>query len=72
MDLAEKADIDPEVHEIWKQKVYDTYCEGPVICAVAFLPKIYDSNAKERTNYLATLTKVAKSTRKQPIKWFWL
>lgn len=72
MDLAEKADIDPEVHELFKQKVYNDNCEGPVICAISFLPNIFDSNAEERNKYLATILKVAKLNRKQPIKWFWL
>lgn len=64
MDLAEKADIDPEVYEIFKQKVYTDNCEGPVICMISFLPNIYDSNAEERNKYLSMILKVAKSNRK--------
>lgn len=64
MDLAESANIDPEIHEIFKQKVYDDVCEGPVICAISFLPNIYDSNAAERNKYLDTIMKVAKLNRK--------
>lgn len=72
LDLAERADIDPEIHELVKQKVYDDNCSGPVICVLAFLPNIYDSNAEERNRYLDTLMSVAKSNRKQPFRWFWL
>lgn len=70
--LAEKADIEPDVHELIKQSVFDTECKGPVICIVSFLPNIYDSNAKERNGYLTTIKKVAKSHRANPFKWFWL
>lgn len=52
MDMAEKADIEPEVYELVKQEIYDDECKGPVICMVSFLPNIYDSNAKERNNYI--------------------
>ena len=47
-DLLDKADIQPDLHELIKQKVYDEECSGPRICVLAFLPNIYESNAKER------------------------
>ena len=50
--LAEAADIEPDVHELFKQNVYDTECKGTVICIISFLPNIYDSNAVEREGYL--------------------
>ena len=71
-DLAEKADIEPDVHEIFSQKRYDANCEGPVICVINFLPNIYDSNAIERNEKIDMLKKVAKKNRKQPFVWFWL
>lgn len=46
--LLEKADIVPEIHEIYNQKVYDNNCNGQRICIISFLPNIYDSNANER------------------------
>lgn len=70
--LAEKADIEPDVHEIVKQGVYDDNCQGPVVCVLSFLPNIYDSNAKERKGYLSTINAVAKKNRKAPFRWFWL
>jgi hypothetical protein len=72
MDLASKADIDPEIHELYKQSFYTEECTGPVICVISFLPNIYDSNAAERNRNLDTIMKSAKSNRKQPFKWFWL
>ena len=71
-DLAERADIEPDVHELIKQSIYDQNCEGPVICVVNFLPNIFDSSAAERNTYLQTIMKSAKANRKQPFKWFWL
>ena len=60
--LLDKADIEPDLHELIKQKTYETEClnAGTVICVVTFLPNIYDSNAVERNGYLDTLMQVAK------------
>ena len=71
-DLANKADIPPDIFEVTKQSVYDDNCKGTVICIVSFLPNIYDSNAKERQTYLDLIMKAAKANRKHPFKWFWL
>jgi len=70
--MAEAADIDPDIHELIKQSIYNEICTGPVICVMSFLPNIYDSNAAERNRYLDTLMKVAKKNRKGSFKWFWL
>jgi len=53
-ELLNKANIEPELHELIKQKVYDNECKnaGQVICVLTFLPNIYDSNAEERNKYL--------------------
>jgi len=61
--LAAKADIDPDVHELIKQNVYAENCNGPVICVINFLPNIYDSNTKERKDYIKMIKKVAKKNR---------
>ena len=72
--LLDKADIEPEVHELIKSNIYKQECAdaGAVICVITFLPNIYDSNAVERKGYLDTLQKVAKAQRKQPFSFFWL
>ena len=71
-DLLDKADIQPDLYEMIKQKVYDDNCQGQVICVATFLPNIYDSNAAERNAYLDTIMKVAKKQRSQPFVFFWL
>ena len=70
--LLEKADIQPEIYELINQKVYDTNCQGQVICVVSFLPNIFDSNSAERKGYLETINSVAKKNRRHPFKYFWL
>lgn len=70
--LAESADIEPDLFEIYNQKIYDENCQGTVICIVNFLPNIYDSNAKERKDYISKIMEAAKANRKHPFKWFWL
>ena len=72
MDLAEKADIEAEIYELVDQPVYDSHCSGQTICILTFLPNIYDSNAKERNDYLEMIKKVAKKNRKHPYEFFWL
>uniref|UniRef100_A0A7S3N3R3 protein disulfide-isomerase n=1 Tax=Strombidium inclinatum TaxID=197538 RepID=A0A7S3N3R3_9SPIT len=72
LDLAEKADIEPDVFELTKNSLYTENCQGPVICIINFLPNIFDSNAAERNSYLETIKGVAKKNRKHPFKWFWL
>lgn len=71
-DLLDKANIEPEIHELHKQKVYDENCQGQTVCVVSFLPNIYDSNAEQRNGYISMLQKVAKANRKSPFKFFWL
>lgn len=71
-NLAEKADIEPDLFELHKQNIYSENCNGPVICVISFLPNIFDSNAKERNEYINMIKKVAKKNRKHPFKWFWL
>lgn len=71
-NLAEQADIEPDVFELHKQNVYSENCNGPIICVISFLPNIFDSNAKERNGYIDLVKKVAKKNRKHPFKWFWL
>ena len=66
IELLDKADIVPEIHELISQKVYDNICQGQTICIITFLPNIYDSNAAERNGYLETLQKVSKKNRRHP------
>lgn len=63
-NLADKANIEPEITELINQKSYDEECSGTVICVINFLPNIYESNAKERNGYLDIIKKSAKTNRK--------
>lgn len=71
-ELLDKADIEPDVHELVNQKVYSEWCKGSTICAVYFLPNIYESNAKERKTYLEMIKKAAKANRNYRLTHFWL
>lgn len=70
-DLLDKADIQPDLHELVKQSVYDKECKGQVICVLTFLPNIYDSSATERNEYHSQIMRVAKKQRNQPYVFFW-
>ena len=71
-DMAGKADIEPDVHELINQRIYNEECQGTVICMINFLPNIYESSASDRKKYLETIMSSAKTNRKQPFRWFWL
>jgi hypothetical protein len=70
--LLDKADIQPEINELVDQKIYDSKCQGQVICVISFLPNIFDSNAAERKGYLNKISAVAKKNRRHPFVYFWL
>jgi len=70
--LLDKADIQPEINELVDQKIYDSKCQGQVICVISFLPNIFDSNAAERNGYLSKISAVAKKNRRHPFVYFWL
>jgi len=70
-DLLDKADIVPEIYEITSQKKFDKYCTGTTICAISFLPNIYETTAEERNKLLDIHTAVAKANRKARLVNFW-
>ena len=70
--LLEKADVQPEIHELTNQKIFDSKCQGQVICIISFLPNIYDSNANERTGYIESIAAAAKRNRRHPFIFYWL
>lgn len=70
-DLLDKADITPEIYEITTQKKFDKYCTGTTICAISFLPNIYETTAKDRNALLDIHRAVAKANRKQRLVNFW-
>ena len=70
--MLDKADLEPDLFELVKQKVYTDNCSGHKICVLTFMPNIYDSSADERNGYLDTLKQVAKKMVRQPFEFFWL
>jgi len=70
-DLLDKADITPTIYEITSQKKFDKLCTGTTICAISFLPNIYETTAKDREALLAIHSSVAKANRKQRLVNFW-
>jgi len=71
-ELLEKANIEPEIHEIVNQKVFTKNCGEAKICTLLFVPSIYESSAEQRKQYLAEFMEVAKKNRKNPVVYFWL
>lgn len=70
--LLDAADIEPEIHELVNQKVYTENCKGTTICAIFFLPNIYESSAKDRKVHLKMMAKAAKANRNYRLTFFWL
>ena len=70
-NLLENTDIEPTVHELTSQQVFDAECTSGV-CVVAFLPNIYESSAAARNEYLESLKKAAKAVVAKPFTFFWL
>lgn len=52
--------------------MFEEHCSGAKICALLFVPNIYESSKTERWRYINNLLEVAKKNRKQPIVYFWL
>ena len=61
-----------KINELTSQSILNDACVVGKICAVAFLPHIYDSSAKTRNAYIATISDVAKSFRGSPLTFFWV
>jgi len=70
--LLDKADIEPEIHELVNQKVYNENCKGTTICSIFFLPNIYETSAKDRKAHLKMMTAAAKANRNYRLTFFWL
>lgn len=69
--LLESADVEPAVHELTGQTVFDAECTSGV-CVVVFLPNIYESSAADRNNYIGWVKKAAKSSISKPFSFFWV
>ena len=70
----EAAGVPPNIPQITSQTVLEDTCLGgdaAKICVIMFVPHIYDSSAKDRERYLATLAEVAKGFRSAPLSFLW-
>ena len=55
----ERFGLSSSVDQILSQQMINDSCvDRVVVCIVAFLPNIYDSNASERNGYIKELTEV--------------
>jgi len=61
-----------KVVQLVDQGVFDKYCTNlKGVCFIAFLPHIYDSDAKERNNNIEILKDLAKAHRADPVTFLW-
>ena len=71
LQTLEAAGVPIHIPELNTQTLFDTLCGTGKICAVAFLPHIYDSSAKNRNAYIGTIADAAKTLRGTPMSFFW-
>ena len=67
----EAAGVPLNIPQLTSQKALDSACGVGKICAIIFLPHIYDSSAKIREAYISTIAEAAKSVRGTPFSFFW-
>ena len=71
LQTLEAAGVPIHIPELNSQTLFDTLCGAGKICAVAFLPHIYDSSAKDRNAYIGNIADAAKTLRGTPMSFFW-
>ena len=73
MRSLDAAGVPPNIPQLTHQSVFDESCtdDATKICVVLFVPHIYDSSAKARDAYVATLGEVAKGLRGAPFSFVW-
>lgn len=62
----------PEVTQLTSQKVLKDNCENSQICVFAFLPPLYDCNAKCRNRYIDRLKEVSNSFKSKKWGYLWI
>jgi protein disulfide-isomerase A6 len=68
----DEAGVPPTITQVTSSNVFDDMCgQKGKICAVLFVPHIYDSSAKERNRYIDQLGEIAKATRGKPLAFGW-
>ena len=72
LQTLEAAGVPIHIPELNSQTTFDSLCGTGKICAVAFLPHIYDSSAKDRNAYIGNIADAAKTLRGTPMSFFWV
>jgi protein disulfide-isomerase A6 len=68
----DEAGVPPKINQITNINVFNEACnQSGKICAILFVPHIYDSSAKQRNSYLDVFGEVAKSNRGKPLNFIW-
>ena len=75
-DVGKKIQKSPAIFQLTSQRTLEKTCpsqgsDAAKICVIMFVPQIYDSSAKDRERYLATLAEVAKGFRSAPLSFLW-
>lgn len=72
LQTLDSAGVPPVIPQITSPAIFNDVCgQSGKICAIMFVPHIYDSSAKARNGYLDTIADIAKSLRGQPIAFAW-
>lgn len=75
MSLYNAANIIPEVHELYKQSIYEKECKKEkvdLVCVFIFLPDISKTGKDLRNEYIGIHEHIAFLTRDKPVVYFWL
>jgi protein disulfide-isomerase A6 len=68
----DEAGVPPTISQITSSQVFDDLCaQKGKVCAVLFVPHIYDSSASDRKKFIDQLGEIAKATRGKPLTFGW-
>jgi protein disulfide-isomerase A6 len=73
LSLYKQSATAPKVKQLTSREQFDEDCNGKVVCVLAFLPHILDSQAAGRNKYLTTLKTVAEKFKDNAatLRYFW-
>jgi protein disulfide-isomerase A6 len=72
LQTLDAAGVPPSTPQITSKSVFEEACGANArVCAIMFVPHIYDSSAKARNRHLDMLGGIAKSFRGKPMNFVW-
>ena len=72
LQTLEDSGVPPKINQVTNPAAFNELCEQKGrICVLLFVPHIYDSNAKQRNDYIQVFTDVSKSFRGKPLLFGW-